>query len=334
MIQENTAKCERPSWQEAMIQAVTDPAELFSLLKLDSRWLSAAKRAATLFPLRVPRGFIARMRQGDIHDPLLKQILPIVDEEKEIPGFFTDPLQESAANPIPGLLHKYYGRVLLTVASACGVNCRYCFRRHFPYEENNPGIKGWDRALDYINADTTIHEVILSGGDPLIASDYQLANLCKRISKIKHVKTLRIHSRMSIVIPERLSSEFLDWFSALPLRKVFVTHCNHPQEIDNTVKQAHLLLKNNNITLLNQSVLLKGINDDADILFELSEKLFDAGILPYYLHLLDKVQGAAHFDTEINHAREIYQQLSAKLPGYLVPKLVYEKAGARGKVMV
>jgi L-lysine 2,3-aminomutase len=319
-------------WQTALMQAITDPEELLKVLELDADLLEAAKSAVKLFPLKVPRGFVARMQKGNLHDPLLRQVLPIEAELRETPGYVQDPLQEANVNPVPGLLHKYQGRVLLTLMGTCGINCRFCFRRHFPYEDNNPGTEGWDRALSYIAQDPSIHEVILSGGDPLVASDKMLQAFTDKLNHIPHVKRLRIHSRIPVVLPERITTDFINWLQQLKQKPILITHCNHPQEINSTVKDAMHSLQAAGITLLNQSVLLKGINDKADTLIELSEALFDCGIQPYYLHLPDKVQNTAHFDIDRLEAQELHWEMSQQLSGYLVPKLVYEQAGAPAKL--
>ena len=316
-------------WQIALKDAITDPQELLQLLEL-----TIPNIKNTAFPLRVPRGFVSLMRKGDANDPLLRQILPVSEEQALTPGFSLDPLRESQANPLPGILHKYHGRVLLTLTGACATHCRYCFRQHFPYAENNPGSHGWDKALAYIANDTSIQEVILSGGDPLILPDKPLQSLCQRLAAIPHLKTLRIHSRLAIALPERINSAFISWFAAIPLRKVLVTHCNHAQEIGPIAKQAMLGLRNSQVTLLNQSVLLKGVNDSVTALIQLSETVFDAGILPYYLHLLDKVQGTAHFEVAELQAKSLMAGLLKSLPGYLVPRLVREQAGLTSKTLI
>ena len=319
------------SWQRELAESVRNPEELLKLLQLPTDFLDGAARAGSDFPLRVPRPYLNRISKGDPDDPLLKQILPLGDELIAAPGYQQDPLQESAANPAPGLIHKYHGRALLIVNPNCAINCRYCFRRHFPYQQNNPGRNEWQQALDYIAADTSISEIIYSGGDPLATSDKQLLWLTEQIASISHVKRLRIHTRLPIVIPSRITRDCMDWLTNTRLQPVVVVHCNHPQELDSDVGRALAKLKSAGIQLLNQSVLLAGVNDNPDTLRQLSEKLFDYGTLPYYLHLLDKVAGAAHFDVPEHRARQIRDQLHASLPGYLVPKLVREIAGEPGK---
>lgn len=322
---------QKKPWQLALIQAVTNPKELLELLELTEDFLPGAIEASKLFPLKVPRGFIARMQKHNRYDPLLLQVLPIDTEKKEVSGYTTDPLLEKKFNPVPGLLHKYRGRVLLILTSACGINCRFCFRRHFPYAENNPKYQNWEPVLHYIANDKTIHEVILSGGDPLVMNDHILGDLSQKLAQIPHLKRLRLHTRMPVVLPERINEELIEWIRQSTLKTTIVIHANHPKEIDEHVKTSLAILKDNGVTLLNQTVLLKGINDSAEILTELSEVLFAAGVLPYYLHLLDKVQGTAHFDMDLKIAKKIYEQLQAQLSGYLVPKLVVENPGAHSK---
>jgi len=322
------------TWQSQLAQAISDPDELISILQLQDSLIAPARMAARQFNLRVPRGFVARMQVGNPADPLLRQVLPLGIELEDTPGYSRDPLAEKVVNPIPGLLHKYYGRVLLTVTGACGVNCRYCFRRYFPYADNNPGSAGWEQALSYIAKDETITEVILSGGDPLAASDVHLNKLVQKIAAIAHVKTLRIHSRLPIVIPERITPELIQWLTQSRLKPVLVVHCNHAQELNAAVGGAMQRLQKAGVTLLNQTVLLKGVNDSQEALTTLSEALFAAGILPYYIHLPDKVQGTAHFDVPEATARELHWQITQRLPGYLVPRLVREVPGAPAKLTV
>jgi len=321
-------------WQEALSDLITDPKELLKILDLDLSMLDAAMAAASEFPLKVPRGFVNRIQKGNPDDPLLKQILPLGLELNIVPGFQSDPLHEATVNPVPGLLHKYHGRVLVTLTSACAVHCRYCFRRHFPYDDNNPGTSGWELIFDYIKNDSSISEVILSGGDPLAVSDKLLKLFTDRMSSIPHIRRLRIHTRLPVVSPERITDEFIHWISHLSIDPVIVIHANHPQEISDDVKFAMLKLRNAGVPLLNQTVLLNGVNDEKGILAMLSEKLFAAGVLPYYLHVLDKVQGAAHFDMELEKARELHAAVGKILPGYLVPRLVCEEPGKAGKTLL
>lgn len=305
---------------------ITDPKELFRLLKLD-----APIHTPSHFKLRVPRSFVKRMEKGNPRDPLLLQILPVKEEDIEHPDFSPHALQETQFNPIPGLLHKYHGRVLVMPAISCAVNCRYCLRREFPYDENNMGRSGWDKIIDYVQADTSIAEVILSGGDPLVAKDDLLKFFIDKILTVPHIKTLRIHTRIPIVMPERITPEFINIMKHIPLRKIMVVHANHPNELDNSIKKTMAKLKRADITLLNQSALLKTINDDSETLIQLSEKLFDCGILPYYLNVLDKVRGTSHFDVPDEVAKELIKEMRVKLPGYLVPKLVREIPGQKHK---
>ena len=321
-----------PAWQIALAQAIRDPHELMHLLNLEPALLPAACVAARLFPLRVPRSFVTRMVKGNADDPLLRQVLPLAQECQPVSGYSIDPVGDRHAMVVPGVLHKYQGRALLTVTGACAVHCRYCFRRHFPYADANPAVDGWRDALTYIASDQSISEVILSGGDPLSLPDRRLADLVNRLATIPHVQRLRVHTRLPIVIPERVDDQLLAWLTNTRLQTVVVVHSNHANEIDNTVVAAMTRLKEvNGITLLNQSVLLYGVNNNVDALADLSEALFSAGVLPYYMHVLDRVQGAAHFDVDENTARGLLSELSARLPGYLVPRLVREVAGAAGK---
>ena len=301
-------------------------------MDLGDEWLPAARAAARLFPLRVPRGFVARMRPRDPRDPLLRQVLPLAEECLAVEGFGADPVGDLSAMVVPGVLHKYHGRVLLTATGACAVHCRYCFRRHFPYAEANPVVDQWHQALDYIAGDESITEVILSGGDPLSLSDRRLAELTTRLEAIPHLRRLRLHTRLPIVLPERVNDELRDWLGATRLKTAVVVHANHANEVDASVIAALADLKGSGAELLNQSVLLRGVNDSTEALMALSEKLFEAGVLPYYLHLLDKVQGAAHFEVEEVAARRLMAELNRQLPGYLVPRLVREIPGAPGKV--
>lgn len=319
-------------WQKKLAQGFASAVELLEFLHLPPSLADGL--AEKQFKTRVPRGFAARMQPGNRYDPLLLQVLAVSDELNMTDGFIADPLAEAATTPLSGLLHKYHGRVLMTMAGACAVNCRYCFRRHFPYQDNNPGRDGWQYVLDYIANDPHIHEVILSGGDPLLVKDNVLAPLLTQLASIPHLRTLRIHTRIPVVLPERINTSFLNLMATSRLHKVIVLHSNHAQELDSSVLDVCVALRQAGCHLLNQSVLLAGINDSAQILAELSERLFACGVLPYYLHLLDKVQGAAHFDVSLNDAVVIFRELQGLLPGYLVPRLAREDAGKTGKTLI
>ena len=320
----------RPAWQEQLACAVRSVDELLEMLNIECP-ASITPLLQHDFPLRVPRSFVRRMVRGDCRDPLLLQVLPLAEETHKAVGFSSDPLEELGAMPSPGLLHKYPGRALLTLTGACAVHCRYCFRRHFPYADANPGSSHWQAAIDYLARSTDIGELILSGGDPLTLTDARLYSLTERLKDIQHVRTLRIHTRLPVVLPSRVDAGLIAWLRSQPLRVIMVIHCNHSNEIDDSVITALDKLRIAGVTLLNQSVLLRNINDDVETLAQLSHRLFDAGVLPYYLHQLDRVQGAAHFEVDIKHARELESGLRATLPGYLVPRLVQEVPGEPGK---
>ena len=334
MIPHTSLPLESLGWQEELSRAIRDPRELFRLLELNPAYLSKAIEAHGDFKLMVPRPYLARMTRGDINDPLLAQVLPTAAELVTTPGYSLDPLGESEANPAPGLIHKYHGRVLLIASPACAIHCRYCFRRHFPYELNQPGRRQWSQALDYIDQDLSIREVILSGGDPLAANDQLLSWLVKEIAAIPHVRRLRVHTRFPVVIPQRINQSCLGWLSATRLKVVFVLHVNHPQELDDDIARSVSKLRAANVDVLNQSVILRGVNDCAETLADLSEKLHQTGVLPYYLHQLDAVQGAAHFSMSKNQLKLLQTELLGRLPGYLVPKFVREEAGADSKQLL
>ncbi|MEH6639083.1 MAG: EF-P beta-lysylation protein EpmB [Porticoccaceae bacterium] len=320
-----------PDWQTELANAVTDITELATLLDLDPATLEPSAAAQAQFPLRVPHAFIARMRKGDPNDPLLLQVLPTDREMLPTPGYSNDPLEEADANPIPGLIHKYQGRVLLVVSPACAIHCRYCFRRHFAYADNTPGRERWQQALAYIAADTSIREVIYSGGDPLAANDQMLLWLTEQIAAIPHIKRLRVHTRLPVVIPARINKACLHWLTATRLQSVVVLHINHGNEIDSPLAQAVAAIRAHGIIVFNQSVLLRDINNCPNILQSLNEKLFDIGVIPYYLHRLDKVAGAADFDISDTEMHAIYRQLLTLDSGYLTPKLVVEIPGHGSK---
>jgi EF-P beta-lysylation protein EpmB len=317
-------------WRELWRDAITDAPELLQAVGLGHRTDLLPPDDAG-FPLRVPRGFVARMRQRDPTDPLLLQVLPRRAEHDVVAGFTVDAVGDMASRAGHGLLHKYDGRALLIASGSCAVNCRYCFRRHFPYGEEIAAAAQWREALAHVKADPSIRELILSGGDPLSLATHKLAELTRGLADMPHVIRLRIHTRLPVVLPERIDNDFTDWLAALPLQKVVVLHANHANEFDATVDAACARLRAAGATLLNQSVLLKEVNDDADTLVALCERSFAAGVLPYYLHQLDKVAGAAHFEVSDERALALMEVLRGKLPGYLVPKLVRELQGDPSK---
>lgn len=319
-------------WGEVLAQSLRSSDELLAALELKLADFPDGLSIAKQFPLLVPRPFMERMVKGDPRDPLLLQVLPLEAEDQLQPGFTVDPLGEQMTNVETGVIHKYHGRVLLLAASGCAINCRYCFRRHFPYSENRLGRSQWQSALNYIVQDSSITEVILSGGDPLMLQDERLAELVESIAEIAHVQRLRVHSRLPVVIAERLTDQLTDILTRTRLRSTLVLHVNHPNELTPEHAQRLAVMCQAGVTLLNQTVLLKGVNNSAEVLIELSEQLFNHHLLPYYLHVLDRVQGAQHFDVSSAEAYALYQQMLAKLPGYLVPKLVREEAGQPHKM--
>lgn len=319
------------SWPRLLAEAVRDVDELWRLLALPLAALPAARRAARLFPLLVPRGFLAQMMPGDLEDPLLRQVVPLGVEERQAPGFSADPLAEGDAVAVPGLLHKYAGRALLITTGACAVHCRYCFRRHFPYADLPRGRAWWEPAVDWLRRHADVDEVLLSGGDPLTLPDAQLAALAAALAAVPHLRRLRLHTRLPVVLPERIDAAFLSWLAATRLEAVVVIHANHPRELAASQMAACRRLREAGATVLNQSVLLAGVNDRVEVLADLSRRLHAAGVLPYYLHQLDRVQGAAHFAVSDAAAMVVHKALAAILPGYLVPRLVREEPGRPGK---
>lgn len=318
-------------WDSSAADVITDPAELLQMLALDSAALPATLAASRDFPLRVPRSYARRIRPGDPHDPLLLQVLSRAEELDEVAGYSKDPLDEAEHTPVAGILHKYQGRVLLMVTGACAIHCRYCFRRHFPYNEHLPTRDRLAVALDWLAQQTDITEVILSGGDPLSLSDRRLRELLQALEALPQLRRLRIHSRLPVVMPERISEGLLTMLASSRLQAVMVVHANHGAELGPEAATALTALQDAGVRLLNQSVLLRGVNDDALVLAELSERLFACGVLPYYLHQLDRVAGAAHFAVSDQQALNLIKQLHARVPGYLVPRLVREEPGAAGK---
>ena len=328
----------RDEWQLELAKSYKDPRQLLETLGIDPAPFSEHIEAKRLFSFRVPRPFVALMEQGNPHDPLLRQVLPVADEFAVTPGYSTDPLNEVTdkhASTVPqGLLHKYASRVLLLVQGACAINCRYCFRRHYPYAEDVLPRKQFSDCVEYIRQHPDINEVILSGGDPLFANDSYLIALADQLAELKQIKRLRIHSRLPVVLPQRLTQRLAEHLTARFEQVILVIHANHANEIGAPLKQHLARWRDQGITLLNQSVLLRDINDDADTLAQLSERLFDASVLPYYLHQLDPVQGAAHFAVSDQRARELWQQVNAQLPGFLVPKLVREIPNRNSKTPI
>jgi EF-P beta-lysylation protein EpmB len=328
----HAARLSPPSldWRALWREAVTDPRELLDLVGL-GHLADRLPAEDAGFAVRVPRGFVARMRHGDPQDPLLLQALPQLAEMDQVPGYSVDAVGDMAARSAQGLLHKYEGRALLIASGSCAINCRYCFRRHFPYGDEMAAAGQWRKALEHVREDSAISELILSGGDPLSLATAKLEELTRGLADIPHVTRLRIHTRLPVVLPERIDEGFSQWLAGLPLQKVVVLHANHANEFDASVDAACARLRDAGATLLNQSVLLRGINDNADTLAALSERLFAAGVLPYYLHQLDRVQGAAHFEVDDARALALVEAVRHRLPGYLVPKLVREVGGEASK---
>lgn len=325
---------QQSNWQTVLQKAKGNPGTLIKDMDLEEGSIQLSDKANQSFPFRVPEGFRKRMIKGDPFDPLLRQVLPLKDEDTTHSLFSENPLAEDARQPVPGLLHKYHGRALLVTTGACAIHCRYCFRRHFPYSEATASTQKWKRAISHIAADNTLDEIILSGGDPLTLSDENLSILVNSLAGIPHIKRLRIHSRIPVVLPERISDALISLLTSTRLHPVMVLHVNHANELDAHTSKSILKIRTAGIPLLNQSVLLKGINDNAKVLRQLSEALFDSGIMPYYLHMLDPVAGAVHFEVKEAQARQIMQELYETLPGYLVPRLVREIPGMGSKVPV
>lgn len=334
MITASPRRAQQTRWQQSWRESITDPRALLDILGLAHRADELLPAADTGFALRVPRGFAARMRHGDADDPLLRQVLCVADELIAVDGFVADAVGDMAARSARGVLHKYEGRALLVATGSCAVNCRYCFRRHFNYADETAAANHWSDAIEHIRSDSTIAEVILSGGDPLSLSTPKLAELTDALASIKHIRRLRVHTRLPIVLPERVDDELIAWLSRLPWPVAIVVHANHANEFDASVDAATARLHGAGMALLNQSVLLRGINDNVETLAGLSERLFESGILPYYLHQLDPVAGTAHFAVDDDTARALVGALSRRLSGYLVPKLVREVPGRGSKTLL
>ncbi|RRS33300.1 MAG: hypothetical protein OI74_08285 [Gammaproteobacteria bacterium (ex Lamellibrachia satsuma)] len=318
-----------PLWQQALSDAFTRPKALLDYLGIEQD--SIPVEFSSEFSMRVPRGFADLMRRGDPGDPLLRQVLPLQNESVHVQGFSRNPVGDLEAHAVTGLLHKYHGRALLITTGACAIHCRYCFRRHYPYENGSATPRQWEALLAYLREHPTINEVILSGGDPLMLGDEKLGRWMQQLSEIPHLQRLRLHSRLPVVLPERITPELLTHLRKNPLQSVLVIHTNHPRELSGRVTGKLKALQMAGVLLLNQSVLLRGVNDQTAVLVELSERLFEAGVMPYYLHLLDRVEGAAHFEVEQARIHTLYSGLLSRLPGYMVPKLVRETAGDASK---
>ncbi|MGQ8820188.1 EF-P beta-lysylation protein EpmB [Bibersteinia trehalosi] len=327
------AEPQKADWLADLALAFNDPVSLLHYLELPVAEFEQAIQARKLFALRVPRPFAAKMQKGNRNDPLFLQAMSQENEFLAVEGFCKDPLEEQHS-PAPNILHKYHNRLLFMLKNSCAINCRYCFRRHFPYHEVKSGKVSWQQSLAYISAHTEVDEVILSGGDPLMAKDHEMDWLLTELEQIPHIRTLRIHSRLPVVIPNRITEQLCERLQRSHLKIVLVNHINHANEIDAFFAEKMQKLKQSGVILLNQSVLLKGVNDNAQSLKLLSDRLFDCGILPYYLHLLDKVEGAAHFYLDDKTAQEIYTELQRISSGYLVPKLVREIAHEPNKTLL
>lgn len=321
-------------WKSVMRQAVRSAEELFSELDLDPADLPSAVRAAGDFPVVVPRPYLNRIERGNPQDPLLLQVLPAAEELLPAPGFVADPLEESRFSPAPGMLQKYSGRALLVLTGTCAVHCRYCFRRSFPYDERPRNWSDWEPALQRIEEESTLREVLLSGGDPLSLVDETLERFFARLDAIEHLERIRLHTRLPIVVPQRVTERLLSLLRSMRARPIVVVHANHPRELDDETLEALSRLRKTGAIVLNQSVLLRGVNDDADVLAALSERLLQAGALPYYLHQMDRVAGAAHFEVSIERGKELHRELLARLPGYAVPRYVRETPGEASKLPI
>ena len=325
---------EQSNWNQVLAGATKDVKSLLTQLNIPLSELTQRQQACLDFPLLIPQPFIDKMEKGNPRDPLLLQVLPQGAELEQVEGFINDPLAEKSSNLQKGLIHKYHGRVLVLLSTGCAVNCRYCFRRHFPYNKNRIGKNDWQAILDYVSQDSTIEELILSGGDPLMLNDQQLEQFIKQAEQIPHLQRLRIHTRLPVVIPQRITNKFISILQSSRFACAIVLHINHSNEIDALLIQSLQKLRMAGISLLNQAVLLRDINDSVDDLVQLSKSLFNAGVLPYYLHLLDKVAGAHHFKVDEQTAIQLHQQLLSILSGYLVPKLVREEPGKTSKTPV
>jgi len=322
------------NWQHALASVIKDPQQLLEQLNLSDQLTAIDTDMIKQFPLRVPQSYVDKMQIGDASDPLLRQVFPLIDEAFNPDHFVADPVGDALAISTPGVLQKYHGRALLLTTGACAIHCRYCFRRHFPYSDSNPLASQWQETLAQLANDNSVNEVILSGGDPLSLSDDKLSKLVRDIAAIPHIKRLRIHTRLPVVLPERIDANCLEWIQTTRLQVVMVIHANHANELDSTSAEALQKLSDAGCQLLNQAVLLKGINDSEAALTDLSERLSDLNVMPYYLHLLDRVKGASHFEVSEQTGIELINAIRKKLPGYLVPRLVREQQGEASKTVI
>lgn len=327
-------ECSRPvseDWRRSLSEALRDPALLLSRLGLTAVGIRLSAQSQK-FPLLVPESFLKRMKPGDINDPLLRQVLPLAEEDEDVGGFTIDALEEAKFRKAPGLLHKYKGRALLVLTGACAVHCRYCFRRHYPYSQEPKRLDDWEPAFAAIEQDDSIREVLLSGGDPLMLTDERLGDVVRRLNAIPHLRRLRIHTRLPIVLPDRVTLDLLDLLTSMRLTPVVVVHANHPAELVSDCALALRQLAQSGVMVLNQAVLLRGVNDSVETLVELSDRLIELGIRPYYLHQLDRVSGTAHFEVPEETGRRLMDGLRRRLPGYAVPQYVRETPGDPFKV--
>jgi len=321
-------------WQRELRDSIRDPRRLVEVLGLPAELAAEASAADADFPLFVPPSYLRRIEPGNPADPLFRQVWPAAAETESAAGFTDDPVEDAAFALRPGLLQKYAGRALMVVTGACAIHCRYCFRRHFPYDESPPSERVWAGAVEAVRDDPAIEEIILSGGDPLTVVDARLARLAEQFAAIPHLRRLRIHSRLPVMIPSRVNDELLAWLAGTKLTPVMVIHSNHAQELDAEVAAALRRLREAGVLLLNQAVLLGGVNDTADAQADLNLRLIDLGVTPYYLNQLDRVRGSAHFEVSIERGREIMTELRRRLPGYAVPRYVQDQPGAANKVVL
>jgi EF-P beta-lysylation protein EpmB len=327
-------QAEEQAWRQQFAQSIRTPKALLESLQFDQQQIQSMLADEQGFSTLVPSSYVQRMQAKNPLDPLLLQVLAQRAEAKVHPDFNHDPLAEADFNPAPGVVHKYQGRALLIAAGHCAINCRYCFRRHFPYEQQQRSRAQWQQSLAVLAQDTELEEIILSGGDPLALTNNALFALIDEIEQLPQVKRLRIHSRLPIVLPARITSALCQRLANSPLQVVLVVHCNHGQEINDEVAAACQQLKQAGVTLLNQTVLLDSINADVDVQCELQQALFNAGVLPYYLHLPDHVAGTQHFFVDRETGQQLHRAMQERLPGYLVPRLVKEEPGKKHKTLI